>query len=180
MFCLSSKAIFLRPCLKIGILEPGREEASKPPYPGLNRGSGSGIGLLRTSLRTGLAVLLHPALRSVSCSFTETKKLICSGIKQAEEPELIEVTVGPVVMILHSTPVLAAIPFSQDGPQANPQPSIHLRHLVLVRVLEVGQPPFQHAVLIGHDGFHASPTVPLGFRFKDSWQLFCFSASPTY
>jgi len=47
-----------------------------------------GIGLPRSSLRTGLANLFHPALQSVVCSFGETGDFRRLGFHQVIEPQL--------------------------------------------------------------------------------------------
>ena len=85
--------------------------------PAARRGSHAtievGTGLSpRSPLRTGRADLPHPALQSAVCSVMEARDFSFSGIEQAKEPEILEVAVGPALMIDSTATAFQTAPLS--------------------------------------------------------------------
>ena len=115
------------------------------------------------ALRTGRAVLPHPALRSV---VLPTRGLTGQGmgLLQAEEPVLGKESIGPTPMIVAvdagDTP--AAQPFAQQASQPTAYPAVQDAEDPAVAVLEVLEPAAQGAVHVGDDLGKAVPRGPLG------------------
>src|SRR6478735_9443587 len=111
-----------------------------------------GTGLSpRSPLRTGRADLPHPALQSAVCSVTEARKFSFSGVQQAEEPELLEVAVGPALVINSTTSAFLTAPLSQDGAQSHADPAVDFSQHIGFDVFEVAIPAGQCSVEVRHD-----------------------------
>ena len=116
--------------------------------------------MLRPSLRTGLADLPHPALRSVVFSSMETGDFRDSGLFQAEEAKRAEVAVGPSLVIGSPSSAPTSTTFAQDRPEPSADPSVDVGQLGRVDVLEVTIPTLQRPVEPGHDRRHALAIGP--------------------
>jgi hypothetical protein len=73
----------------------------------------------------------------VVCSNTEARTFTFPGVQKAKEPELLEVAVGPAVVIGSTTSTFEAAPLSQDGPQSHADPSIDVSQHTGFDVFEV-------------------------------------------
>src|SRR5260370_1259135 len=124
-----------------------------------NRGREAGFWFRPPSLRTGQAVLPHPALQSVDSLQRLTRYL--PGCGHREQPELREVPIGPANV--GPTPSGAALSMAsaQDASQSHPHPAVDGRKRRPVPVLEVLEPASQYRVEAGDDGFQAVAIVSL-------------------
>src|SRR5688572_33173288 len=115
----------------------------------------------RPALRTGQAVLPHPALQKDSCSLRLQFEAV--GFFQTEKPQLFKVGVRPLLMITATAPSLLALVLAQDAAQAHAHPTIDARKDVPMAVLEVFEPAPQRGVDALDDLRHASSLRPASF-----------------
>jgi hypothetical protein len=87
----------------------------------------------------------------VVCSVTEARDFSFSGVEQAKEPVLLEVAVGPALVVDSTAASFQTPPLSQDGAQSHANPSIASTQFAGFGVFEVAEPAGPCPVEVRHD-----------------------------